>query len=140
VAVTDLSPGRLSAARRLGADTAGTELAGEYDVIFEAVGSARTRAQSIAHQRPGGVAVWLGLAEPEPGFDAQALVRAEKRVLGSFAYTDAEFGRAADLVRDADLSWAVPYPLAAGAQIFTELMNGRLDPVKALLKPGPGTA
>jgi threonine dehydrogenase-like Zn-dependent dehydrogenase len=140
VAVTDLSPLRLDAARRLGADTAGTELTGEYDVIFDAVGSARTRAQSIAHQRPGGVAVWLGLAETEPGFDAQALVRGEKRVLGSFAYTDDEFSRAADLLRDADLSWAVPYPLADGAQIFTELMNGRLDPVKALLQPGPGAA
>jgi threonine dehydrogenase-like Zn-dependent dehydrogenase len=140
VEVTDLSPVRLSAARRFGAGMAGTELAGEYDVIFDAVGSARTRAQSVAHQRPGGVAVWLGLAEAEAGFDAQALVRSEKRVLGSFAYTDDEFGRAADLLRDADLSWAVPYPLADGAQIFTELMNGRLDPVKALLHPGPGTA
>ncbi len=140
VEVTDLSPVRLAAARRLGAAAAGIALTGEYDVIFDAVGSAVTRAQSVQHQRPGGAAVWLGLAEQAAGFDARALVRSEKRVLGSFAYTDAEFDRAAVLLKDADLSWAAPYPLADGAQIFTELMNGRLDPVKALLRPGLGTA
>ena len=140
VEVTDLSQVRLAAARRLGAAAAGTTLTGEYDVVIDAVGSAATRALSVQHQRPGGVAVWLGLAEQAAGFDAPALVRGEKSVLGSFAYTDDEFDRAMALLRDADLSWVVPYPLAAGAQIFTELMNGRLDPVKVLLSPEPGPA
>jgi threonine dehydrogenase-like Zn-dependent dehydrogenase len=140
VEVTDLSPVRLAAARRLGAAAAGNTLTGEYDVVIDAVGSAVTRALSVQHQRPGGVAVWLGLAEQAAGFDALSLVRGEKSVLGSFAYTDDEFDRATALLRDADLSWVVPYPLAAGAQIFTELMNGRLDPVKALLSPEPGPA
>ena len=140
VEVTDLSPVRLAAARRLGAAAAGTTLTGEYDVVIDAVGSAVTRALSVQHQRPGGVAVWLGLAEQAAGFDAPALVRGEKSVLGSFGYTDDEFDGATALLRDANLSWVVPYPLAAGAQIFTELMNGRLDPVKALLSPEPGPA
>jgi len=33
------------------------------------------------------------------------------------------------------VSWAAGYPLAKGAEIFTELMNGGLHPVKALLRP-----
>lgn len=135
VDVTDLSPGRLAAAKRLGAADAGTTLRGEYDVVIDAVGSAATRAQSVAHQRPGGVAVWLGLAEEAAGFDANALVRDEKRVLGSFAYSDEEFSRAMTLLRHWDLSWTVNYPLTAGAEVFTELMNGRLLPAKALLRP-----
>jgi threonine dehydrogenase-like Zn-dependent dehydrogenase len=135
VDVTDLSPDRLAAARHLGAGAAAAGLTGEYDVVIDAVGSAATRAASVAHQRPGGVAVWLGLADEEAGFDASALVRGEKRVLGSFAYGDDEFAQATALVRDWDLTWAAGYPLAEGAEIFTSLMNGGLHPVKAVLRP-----
>jgi threonine dehydrogenase-like Zn-dependent dehydrogenase len=135
VEVTDLSPARLAAAQRLGAQVAGAGLSGEYDVVIDAVGSAATRAASVAHQRPGGVAVWLGLAEEEAGFDANALIRTEKRVLGSFAYRDEEFAQAMARIGDWDLTWAAGYPLAAAAGIFTDLMNGGLHPLKALLLP-----
>jgi threonine dehydrogenase-like Zn-dependent dehydrogenase len=135
VDVSDLAPARLAAAQRLGAAAAGPGLPGEYDVVIDAVGSAATRAAAVAHQRPGGVAIWLGLADEEAGFDANALVRSEKRVLGSFAYNDEEFAAATALIQQWDVSWAAGYPLAAGAEIFTELMNGGLDPVKALLRP-----
>ena len=135
VDATDLSPDRLAAAHRLGASAAAGGLSGEYDVVMDAVGSATTRAQSVAHQRPGGVAVWLGLAGEEAGFDANALIRSEKRVLGSFAYRDEEFAQAMALVSGWDLTWTAGYPLAAGAGIFTGLMNGGLHPVKAVLRP-----
>jgi threonine dehydrogenase-like Zn-dependent dehydrogenase len=135
VEVTDLAEGRLEAARRLGASAAAAAPEGEYDVVIDAVGSAVTRAQSVAHQRPGGTAVWLGLAEPAAGFDAQDLVRGEKRVLGSFAYSGEEFRRAAGLAQEWDLSWISPYPLAEGAEVFTGLMNGGHYPVKATLRP-----
>jgi threonine dehydrogenase-like Zn-dependent dehydrogenase len=135
VEVTDLSPARLAAAQRLGAEVAGAGLSGEYDVVIDAVGSTATRAASVAYQRPGGVAVWLGLAEEEAGFDANALIRSEKRVLGSFAYRDEEFAQAMARIGDWDLTWAAGYPLAAAAGIFTDLMNGGLYPLKALLLP-----
>jgi len=135
VEVTDLSPARLAAAQRLGAEVAGPGLSGEYDVVIDAVGSAATRAASVAHQRPGGVAVWLGLAGEEAGFDGNALIRSEKRVLGSFAYRDEEFAQAMARIQDWDLTWAAGYPLAAAAEVFTGLMNGGLDPLKALLRP-----
>ena len=135
VDVTDLDPGRLAQARRLGAAASGSGLTGDYDVIIDAVGSPLTRAQSVQHQRPGGTAVWLGLAQDSAGFDGNALIRSEKRVLGSFAYSDEEFARATELLRNWDLSWTSHYPLTDGAKIFTGLMNGGLDPVKALLLP-----
>ena len=135
VDVTDLQPGRTAEALRLGADRATAALRGEYDVIFDAVGSAGTRAQSVEHQRPGGVAVWLGLAGPDPGFDAAGLVRGEKRVLGSFAYSDEEFAAAAQRLGEWDLGWAGRYPLSEGAEVFTALMNGAAHPIKALLTP-----
>jgi threonine dehydrogenase-like Zn-dependent dehydrogenase len=135
VEVSDLAPARLAAARRLGAGAGGPGLDGEYDVVIDAVGSAATRAASVEHQRPGGTAIWLGLAASEPGFDANALVRSEKRVLGSFAYSDEEFAQATAMIGEWDLAWAAGYPLAEGAEVFTELMNGGLHPVKALLRP-----
>ena len=135
VEVTDLSPERLAVASRLGAAAAGPALDGEYDVVVDAVGTPATRAQSVEHQRPGGVAVWLGLAEQAAGFDPLALIRAEKRILGSFAYSDEEFGEAVSMLRNCDVSWTSSYPLAAAADVFTGLMNGGLHPVKALLQP-----
>ena len=135
VEVSDLAPARLAAALRLRAAVGGPGLEGEYDVVIDAVGSAATRAASVEHQRPGGMAIWLGLADSEPGFDASALVRSEKRVLGSFAYRDEEFAQATTMIREWDLAWAAGYPLAEGADVFTELMNGSLHPVKALLRP-----
>lgn len=135
VEASDLAPARLAAARRLGAAAGGPGLEGEYDVVIDAVGSATTRAASVEHQRSGGTAVWLGLADEEPGFDASALVRTEKRVLGSFAYSDEEFAQATGMIQEWDLAWAASYPLAEGVEVFTELMNGGVHPVKALLQP-----
>lgn len=135
VHVTDLSPARLAIARQLGASSARSQLDGEFDIIFDAVGLAATRAQSVHRQRAGGLAVWLGLADAEPGYDAAGLVRSEKRVIGSFAYSDQEFADAARLLAGWDLTWASRYPLSAGAQIFTELMDGASHPVKAVLQP-----
>jgi threonine dehydrogenase-like Zn-dependent dehydrogenase len=112
-------------------------LDGEFDVVFDAVGSLATRTLSVEHLRPGGVAVWLGLAEQQAGFDGNGLVRDEKRIAGSFAYTDSEFAMAMELITGWDLSWATGYPLDAGAEIFTSLLDGASSPVKALLRP-PG--
>ncbi len=135
VDVTDLSAARTEVAGRLGASRTEPTLNGEYDLIIDAAGTAETHAQSVRHQRPGGVAVWIGLAQREAGFDAQALVRAEKKVVGSFAYTDDDFSKAMELLSDWDLTWTTAYPLAAGAEVFTSLMNGDSQPVKALLHP-----
>jgi len=135
VAAADVSERRAAVAARLGADPTGPELRGEFDVIFDAVGLPVTRAAALAHLAPGGTAVWLGLASAEPGFDGADLVRTEKRIVGSFGYTGAEFAAAVDLAAEWDLSWVNTFPLADGARVFTDLMNGGTEPVKALLSP-----
>ncbi|GCD94930.1 zinc-dependent alcohol dehydrogenase [Embleya hyalina] len=135
IAVADRSPERRRIAAKLGATTVSGELTGEFDVVFDAVGSSDTHEQSVRLLRPGGVAIWLGLAGAEAGFDATVLVRTEKRVLGSFAYTNAEFERAVDLVGGWGLGWTASYPLESGAEIFTDLMRGGSHPVKAILRP-----
>lgn len=131
----DLSTERRDVARALGAAVVTSELEGEFDVIFDAVGVRATRESSIQHLIPGGVAVWLGLATSEPGFDALDAVRFEKSIRGSFAYSDEEFARALAIAPDLDLSWFTTYPLQRGSEIFYALMHGHNTPIKALLQP-----
>lgn len=137
ISVVDLSEERREVARSLGADEVAPALEGEFDVVFDAVGAPATHAASLEHLVPGGTTVWLGLASPEPGFDAMALVRQEKTVRGSFAYTDSEFAEALAMAPSLDLTWSRTFALTEGATIFTELMHGRTSPVKALLDPTP---
>lgn len=135
IACADLSEDRQAVATSLGADVVSASLEGEFDVIFDAVGTAATRSASIERLIPGGTTIWLGLATPETGFDATAAVRLEKTIRGSFAYTDEEFVAAIELAPQLDLSWSATYPLDEGAEIFTALMNGQSTPIKALLQP-----
>jgi threonine dehydrogenase-like Zn-dependent dehydrogenase len=135
VTATDLSEGRRIVAEKVGADVVGEALEGEFDVIFDAVGTAATHQSSVEHLISGGTTVWLGLSSPNPGFDAMSIVRLEKSVRGSFAYTDREFVTAIDIAPSLDLSWSTTYPLDEGVEIFTSLMNGETTPIKALLRP-----
>ena len=135
IACADLSSDRANVAASIGADVVGSSLEGEFDVIFDAVGTATTRSNSLEHLIPGGTAIWLGLATPDTGFDAAGAIRFEKTIRGSFAYSDEEFCEAIRLAPHLDLSWSTTYPLAQGAEIFTALMNGQTTPIKALLQP-----
>ncbi|MGD0853552.1 MAG: alcohol dehydrogenase catalytic domain-containing protein [Acidimicrobiales bacterium] len=135
VTATDLSESRRIVAEKVGADLVSDALVGEFDVIFDAVGSATTHQSAVDHLIAGGTTVWLGLASPDPGFDALGIVRLEKNIRGSFAYSDEEFVEAIGIAPSLDLSWSTTYPLDQGAEIFTALMNGETTPIKALLQP-----
>jgi 2-desacetyl-2-hydroxyethyl bacteriochlorophyllide A dehydrogenase len=133
VTVVDRASSRLEVAERLGATRCATELQGEYDVIIDAVGSAATRAAAVGLLRAGGTSVWLGLAEPESGFDGSGLVRGEKRVIGSFAYTPADFAEAVAQAEHLDLAWTSPIPLEDSQRTFMALAEGATDLVKAVI-------
>lgn len=134
VVICDTSAERRTVAERLGLPVART-LTGEFDAVMDAVGGPATRQASIAHSRPGGVAVWLGLLEDRVELTGNAVVRAEKRIVGSFAYSDDDFAAALDLSPTLDLSWTTQVPLSQAATIFDELARGRSDIVKAVLVP-----
>jgi threonine dehydrogenase-like Zn-dependent dehydrogenase len=135
VAATDFSTFRRAAAGRSGADEVGARLDGEYDVVVDAVGASATRRDSVAHLRPGGTAVWVGLLDDDAGFAALDLVRSGKTVHGSFAYGPQDFARAVGLADGWDATWVDTVPLAEGAEIFEELARGKEHPVKVVLVP-----
>jgi threonine dehydrogenase-like Zn-dependent dehydrogenase len=133
--VADIAEERLKAATRLGATETVAGLEGEFDVIFDCVGAEITHTDSISHLRPGGTAVWLGLLSANAPLDARDVVRMERSVRGSFAYTNDEFRAAVRMAPELDLDWTASFPLEQGALIFTELMGGRTDIHKAILRP-----
>jgi threonine dehydrogenase-like Zn-dependent dehydrogenase len=135
VTVVDPSPGRLGTATRLGADDTGPALVEEYDAVVDAVGLPTTRADSLLRVRPGGHAVWIGLARAEATIDGNDLVRGERQVLGSFAYRPEEFAEAVALSAECDLGWSTGIALEDAQRVFMALADGRSEIVRAVIRP-----
>jgi threonine dehydrogenase-like Zn-dependent dehydrogenase len=135
IAVSDLSEARLMLAEQAGADRTGSNLEGEYDIVFDAVGNAATRRMALEGLRPGGTSVWIGLHSAEAGFDAQDLIRGETRVLGTFASHHQDFQAAIGLARDFRTQWLTTRPLEEGVETFTALLGAPAPTVKTLLVP-----
>lgn len=114
---------------------------GSFDLVIDAVGTAATRAASIAAVRAGGVVVHLGLEDGAGGIDARRVTREEIAFLGSYTYTPAALGEAAAKLASGalgDLDWVVTRPLTAGPAAFEELLAGADVPTKIVLLPDEG--
>ncbi len=122
-------------AERLGIDEVGERLTGEFDAIVDTVGTAGTRAESVALVRPGGTAVWMGLHGPEDSVDGQAMIRTEKRIITSFCYSPADFAAATHIVGDLGEAWAESRSLTDGVEAFNGLTRGPVEPLKTFLLP-----
>lgn len=123
VTLSELDEHRREQAASSGSFRVVAELRGEFDLVFDAVGSACTRRASVDLLRPGGVAVWVGLHSPEAAIQGQDFVRMEKRVVGSFAYSPREFVEAVSTVAGAQPLWTETYPLAQGVEVFSRLLR-----------------
>jgi 2-desacetyl-2-hydroxyethyl bacteriochlorophyllide A dehydrogenase len=112
------------------------------DLSVDAVGTVGTRPDSLRVLRTGGCALWLGMHAQEatiPAFDA--VVR-EQRVIGSFAYTNVEFGHALGLLESGLFAPVVSrrwVPLADSGAVFQRLVDGATDGVlKEIVLPTNG--
>lgn len=109
------------------------------DLSVDAVGTSDSRPDSVRVLRPGGTAVWLGMhAESAtiPAFDA---VVGERRVQGSFAYTNVEFAKALGLLDTGLLRPALSHrfvSLAESDLVFRRLLEGKTDGIlKEIVHP-----
>ena len=135
IIVSDLSEQRRGMAAGSGATWIVDRLEGEFDVIFDAVGSAATRHQSVDLLRPGGTAVWIGLHGPDAGADGLAVIRNEKRILGTFCYQDQDYRAAISIAAGLSTDWVATHPLTEAVPVFLALANGDLGHVKTVLRP-----
>lgn len=147
----DMVPSRLKWARLWGAtetvdaskgdplDEAKGLAPGGFDCVVDAVGHHQTRSQSLALVRRGGRVVLVGLHGDELSAHGNAVVRNESEILGSFAYSDDDFRRAASLAEsglvDTSGGWLDVRPLSAGQEAFAEQATGPAPFSKILLKP-----
>jgi threonine dehydrogenase-like Zn-dependent dehydrogenase len=134
IEIADISELRRTVAGEAGFDAV-ERLSGEFDLVFDAVGSARTRADSVELLRPGGASIWIGLHGADAGFDGFDLIRNEKRVLATFCYTDGDFREAIGLADALDREWVRSTPLEDGVGAFYELLRGPTPSVKTMLVP-----
>lgn len=145
VRVVEPHAARRAAALAAGARTAhadAAELASERraDLVIDAVGATATRRAALDVVRPGGVAVLLGLHEDETALPFHRVVRDQVAIQGSFAYTDADFAAALELLTSGRVALgelAGTLPLDAGPNAFATLAAGPTAQLKTFLSAMP---
>jgi threonine dehydrogenase-like Zn-dependent dehydrogenase len=148
IVVSDLVPERLAAAQAVGADktvnVALQDLAHETqeywsgnapEFVIDAVGSGKTKVQSLELVESGGTVVWIGLHEDRLQLNSYAVTLGQKCVTGSYSGSFQDLQQAADLLasKTMDTSWATQYPLEKGEIGFRDMLLGKEDKIKAIL-------
>jgi L-iditol 2-dehydrogenase len=109
-----------------------------FDYSIDAVGMSETRRLSAEVLRPGGTSVWIGIHSDETTVSGMDTVTTEKRLQGSYAYTNQDFEKSFQLLASGAIesdSWMRTFPLDQGVETFTDLLGGKTEHVKAILKP-----
>lgn len=135
VTVVDISDDRRAHLDSLGFRTS-PAAEGEVDVAVDTVGLEITRREAVSHLVPGGTAVFLGLHDDEGSFSFYPVVLQERRIQGSYCYTDSDFGRAVALAAEVPEEFSERRPLEGGAAAFSDLADGNSQRPKILLEPG----
>lgn len=144
VAVIEPQDARRARARSLGAHAvfadheAARDAGGElgFDLVLDAAGAQATRAMAVELVRPGGRVVCVGLAADDTTLSFHTIVREQITIIGSYAYTMADFEQALEWLASgrASLGELAPVlPLEQGPEMFAQLVQGPPDQVKVFL-------
>jgi 2-desacetyl-2-hydroxyethyl bacteriochlorophyllide A dehydrogenase len=108
-----------------------------YDCVFDAVGGAVTRSQSIAAVRSGGVVVHIGLMDNKGEMDVRSMTLREITFIGTYTYTPVDLKATLNKLHTGalgSLGWIEQRPLAAGGEAFSELLQGQCPAPKVVLR------
>src|SRR2546422_7484207 len=108
------------------------------DLVIDAVGATATRRSALELVRPGGAVLLLGLHEDESALSFHRVVRDQVALQGSFAYTDADFDMALELLASGKGTLgelASTRPLEDGPDAFATLAAGPSAQLKTFLSP-----
>ncbi len=112
--------------------------ADQFDLIVDAVGFATTRSQAVAHVLPGGVIMHIGLGGGTGDFDFRRMTLQEITFIGTYTYTADDFRATAQAIFDGrlgTLDWIELRPLSQGQSAFEDILAGRVEAPKIILKP-----
>ncbi|MEM7343091.1 MAG: alcohol dehydrogenase catalytic domain-containing protein [Chloroflexota bacterium] len=107
-----------------------------YDIVFDAVGSAKTREISLQVISDGGCIIHLGLQQANGDFDARRLTIGEIAFIGAFTYTQEDLQGALSLLEDnalGALSWVDVRPLDKVQQSFEDIHHNSTSAAKIIL-------
>jgi 2-desacetyl-2-hydroxyethyl bacteriochlorophyllide A dehydrogenase len=107
------------------------------DFSVDAVGVPPVRRAAVASLRRGGRAVFIGLAENESSLPFIEMIRDEKHVFTSFAYTPTDFAAALRLIESGRISlrdWTETLPLDRGQEAFHKMAHDPGATLKMVLK------
>ena len=108
---------------------------GDYEVALDAVGSSSTLELAVQSVLPGSTIVMVGLQEQTVNLPLYPLVLWEKKLLGSYCFSEENFRRAAGLVQSIPNEFAVQRPLQEAPAVFAELLKGGMETPKIVLLP-----
>jgi 2-desacetyl-2-hydroxyethyl bacteriochlorophyllide A dehydrogenase len=136
VLATDPKTDRLRFAEAQGAETiAGEAEAGVLeatdgegaDLVIDAAGFEETWALALRTARVGGRVVEVGLGAPSGRLDYFAVLGKELTITGSYAWADADFAKALEILAAGELvadGWITRMSLHDGQRAFQELVAG----------------
>jgi (R,R)-butanediol dehydrogenase/meso-butanediol dehydrogenase/diacetyl reductase len=135
VIVSEISDSRRALAEQLGAEVLdpretdpvvyARKSGGGVDMSFDASGVGEvTLLPALQALRPGGTSVVVAQFHSPVPIDPNLILLSEKRVVGSFGYTNEDFAEAAALVSSGEID---PRPLISAVLPLKEAINGGLE-------------
>lgn len=142
VAVTETDEQRGRLVRSLGLATQRQDELGpavRYDAVVDCVATEESLGLALAHVRPAGAVVVVGLGAAVAPVSVELLVQRDLTLLGSAQYSRASYADAVRWLASGRLDLApllgAPQPLAAGPGLFRDGDDGATRPLRTLLSP-----
>lgn len=140
VTVVDPEAGRRSAAGKIGAAAIepGSESDRGWDITIDAVGAQATFDAALASTRINGTVCVVGLAADAWSLASKDLMYAERTIVASFCYTDADLRETAAALRSGtvpDMSLHLVAGLESVPAAFSSLSTGNYPPGKTVVIP-----
>ncbi len=108
-----------------------------YDLVFDAVGNARTRSTSVQCARPGSVIVHIGLMDNDGSLDVRRMTLQEITFIGCYTYSPVDLRVTLQKLHSGalgSLDWLAVRPLEDGASAFKEILAGQCAAPKIVLR------
>ncbi|AEV85068.1 alcohol dehydrogenase [Actinoplanes sp. SE50] len=107
--------------------------------VVDAIGISATIDSALDMVTPGGTVCIVGMGSPQVQLPAYALTTAERRIVGSFCYSEAHFREAAEALLDGtvpvDLFIDREIGLDEAPEAFRQLASGERATVKTVIRP-----
>lgn len=138
ITVIEPSANRRVAAQMLGATNVKAQSSENdrlsFDVVFDTVGSTAAKNTAIAITRKAGSCIFLGFETPLLEVNISEVIRYQKKLMGSFVFSEKQFLMAMGLVTRCQSEWVSNFAFCEIESVLKNYLSGDFSVVKAALK------